>query len=256
MSIPKPRILTSQQPCPYIPGKTETLLHVVHQERERTEEASEMLSLRDALEPLWDDFGEYGFRRQGRFVYRPVCDACCECIATRVIVPEFELSRRFQKVKRINRDIEVVPSRKPLIAESEAFQLYARYIEARHAHGIMYPPDIQTMRAMLHLEPDRADMHIYGFRDDEVVFIAQTDRVRHGLSANYTIFDTDLSERSLGTFAILCQIELADQLGLKYLYLGYMLDSVKNMRYKKDFKPQQIFVDHKWIHPDEAMYLV
>ena len=104
---------------------------------------------------------------------------------------------------------------------------------------------------MLHLEPDRSDFHVYGFLGDQLVFIAQTDRLVDGFSANYTIFDTDMSERSLGTFAILTQIELARSEGLDHLYLGFALDAVKNMRYKLNFQPQQRLIDDEWIRFDD-----
>ena len=246
MSNPELRLLTSQQPCPYIPGNTETLFHVV-----LPNTSDNPTRLKDSIcKSVWSDFGEHGFRRQGRFIYRPVCHGCEECVATRVLTDEFEYRRRFRRIVQANSDIEVVPSAKPLVSESTAFALYAKYIDARHAHGAMYPPDIQTMRSMLHLEPDRDDFHVYGFLDNKVVFIAQTDRMRTGLSANYTIFDSDLSDRSLGTFAILSQIELCRNLQMPYLYLGFTLDTVNNMKYKKEFQPQERLIDENWVRND------
>ncbi len=241
-----PKLLASQQPCPYIEGKTETLFHVVFPEH-----GSEQLSLRDSLiETFWQDFGSHGYRRQGRLVYKPYCANCEACIATRVLVNEFEMKRRFRRILRANEDIRLEVSREKLVSDHEAFQLYERYIKTRHTNGSMYPPDFNTLRTMLHLEPDRFDFHLYGFIDERLVFIAQTDRLLDGLSANYTIFDPDLSERSLGTFAILTQIEIARREGLTHLYLGFSLDAVKNMRYKMDFQPQERLIDDEWIRFD------
>ncbi|MCY3857951.1 MAG: arginyl-tRNA--protein transferase [Gammaproteobacteria bacterium] len=242
-----PKLLASQQPCPYIEGKTETLFHVVFPEY-----SSDQLSLRDSLiDTFWCDFGSHGYRRQGRLVYRPYCSNCEACIATRVLVSEFRMKRRFRRIVRANADIRVEVSREKLVSDHEAFRLYDKYIKTRHTNGSMYPPDFNTLRTMLHLEPDRSDFHVYGFLGDQLVFIAQTDRLVDGFSANYTIFDTDMSERSLGTFAILTQIELARCEGLDHLYLGFALDAVKNMRYKMNFQPQQRLIDDEWIRFDE-----
>ena len=237
------RLLTSHQPCPYILGNTETLFHIV----QPNETNQNNLKLHDALcETVWENFGEHGFRRQGRHIYRPTCNGCEACVAARVVVSEFEYTRRFRRTLRRNADIEVVQSREPLISDKEAFKLYASYIESRHPDGAMYPPDIRTMRSMLYLEPDRDDFHLYGFLDNEVVFIAQTDKINNGLSANYTIFNTELDERSLGTFSILKQIEICRSLDQKYLYLGYIIEAVENMAYKRDFLPQERFTDGVW----------
>ena len=106
------------------------------------------------------------------------------------------------------------------------------------------------MQTMLRMEPDRSDLLVYGFVEDRVVFIAQTDRLLDGYSANYTIFDPDLNSRSLGTFAILTQIRLTQLEELPYLYLGFTLDAVKNMRYKADFQPQERLIDDEWQRTD------
>ncbi len=45
-----------------------------------------------------------------------------------------------------------------------------------------------------------------------------------GMSAVYTFFDPDFSTRSLGTFAIMKQIECVRQMQLDWLYLGYWID--------------------------------
>ena len=241
-----PKLRASQQPCPYLEGKTETLFHVVFPEH-----GSEQLSVRDSLmEKFWRDFGSHGYRRQGRLVYKPYCSNCEACIATRVLVKEFRMKRRFRRILRANKDVRFEVSREKLVSDHDAFVLYDKYIKARHTNGSMYPPDFNTLRTILHLEPDRSDFYLYGFIDEQLVLIAQTDRLLDGLSANYTIFDPDLNERSLGTLAILTQIELARTEGIDHLYLGFALDAVKNMRYKMDFQPQERLVDNEWVRYD------
>ena len=244
MSIVGHRVLYSNQPCPYIHGKCETLLHIA--KAIEIQESSSAEPLNDLCHATWLDFGSLGYRRQGRTIYRPVCEGCTECVAVRVKVSEFKYTRRFSRTRRVNEDVEVVKSEKPLISDKDAFKLYSQYIESRHATGGMYPPDINTMRNVLHLDSDRNDFHIYGFLGGEVVFLAQTDLIESGLSANYTIFNTSMTNRSLGTFSILEQIECCRTLGLSYLYLGYLLDPVKNMAYKRDFLPQERFIDGRW----------
>ena len=242
MSSLGPKLLVSRQSCPYLHGKTETLFHVAYPDSE----ASLGKLDSDLFDRFWEDFASFGYRRQSRHIYRPQCEDCQACVATRVIVNEFNWNRRFKRVLRQNSDIEIKPCDQYEFTEKELFELYSKYIEARHADGPMFPPNIETMRSILYLEEDRCDFHLVGLLDGKVVFLAQTDVLVDGLSANYTMFDPELGDRSLGIFAILTQIRYAQKLKLPFLYLGFSLNSVQNMKYKLEFHPQQHYIDEEW----------
>ena len=66
------------------------------------------------------------------------------------------------------------------------------------------------------------------------------------LSAVYTFFTAQHPSRSLGTFAILAQIEHARRAGLEFVYLGFWLDGHPKMHYKQTFRPIQMLVDRDW----------
>lgn len=242
MSSLGPRLLVSRQACPYLEGETETLLHVSYPESEERTDHFES----DLFDRFWLDFAKFGYRRQGRHIYRPRCETCNACIPTRVLVDEFEWKRRYKRILRKNQDIEIQCSEGYEFTEREIFQLYSKYLESRHQNGPMFPPNIETMRSILYLENDRTDFHIVGKLDGKLVFLAQTDNLLDGLSANYTIFDPDFADRSLGIFAILTQIRCAMKLSLPYVYLGFSLNAIQNMKYKSEFHPQEQFVDDTW----------
>ena len=61
-----------------------------------------------------------------------------------------------------------------------------------------------------------------------------------------TFFDPDLAQRSLGTFAILSQIDLARRRGLPYLYLGYWVRDSRKMAYKARFRPLEGLGPNGW----------
>jgi len=73
--------------------------------------------------------------------------------------------------------------------------------------------------------------------------VAVTDVVNSGLSAVYTYFDPEFDKRSLGTMAIIMQIEYAKKSNLDYVYLGYWIEECQKMNYKSFFKPQERFVN-------------
>ena len=41
--------------------------------------------------------------------------------------------------------------------------------------------------------------------------------------------------------------ELARELGLSYLYLGYWIRDAEKMRYKTDYRPTELFVNGRWV---------
>jgi arginine-tRNA-protein transferase len=63
----------------------------------------------------------------------------------------------------------------------------------------------------------------------------------------YTFYAPEEAARSLGTYAILTQVEHARTLGLDHLYLGFWLDGHPKMDYKKNFRPLERLDGREWI---------
>ena len=76
--------------------------------------------------------------------------------------------------------------------------------------------------------------------------LAAVDLLDEGLSAIYTVFDPAYEHRSLGTFAILWQVEEAKRQGLPHLYLGYWIAECRKMNYKTRFRPIEALKDGHW----------
>ena len=62
----------------------------------------------------------------------------------------------------------------------------------------------------------------------------------------YTFYEPALPARSLGTYAILRQIELARERGIPYLYLGYWIANYAKMHYKARFRPLEVMRNEEW----------
>jgi arginine-tRNA-protein transferase len=62
----------------------------------------------------------------------------------------------------------------------------------------------------------------------------------------YTFFDPAEHARSLGTFAILQQVELARRRAVPWLYLGFWIEGHPKMDYKRRFRPLQVRHDDGW----------
>ena len=197
--------------------------------------------------PLYSALSQLGFRRSGRHLYRPHCQACNACIPVRVRIEDFTPSRSQRRVERRNAGLTVTSA--PPRLSDESYALYARYIEARHADGDMYPPSPDQFASFLF--SDWSDTRFLSFRDDgRLVAVAVVDLVADGLSAIYTFYDPDEDARSLGRYAILWQLADARRRGLPHLYLGYWIKQCRKMNYKTDFRPLEMFLGERWVQVD------
>ncbi len=192
---------------------------------------------------------EHGFRRSGGHIYRPKCGSCDACVPIRLPVADFELRRAQRRNLRLNSDITVKACE--AVYDASHFNLYRRYMTARHKGGGMENADPDTY--MDFLSTSWATTTFYEFRSGaELLAIAVTDRLNDGLSAVYTFFDPSYANRGLGRYAILKEIEIARALGLKWLYLGYWIEDCRKMSYKTEFRPYHCYVNGSWRSPSSG----
>ena len=128
----------------------------------------------------------------------------------------------------------------------EHYQLYQRYLANQHSGGGMDNPTEQTFTDFL---CQRSDMSLFlEFRNDagELLCVACTDSLPGSLSAVYTWYAPEEKQRGLGVFAILKQIQLAQELELDHLYLGYWIETSPKTSYKTDYQPYELYQDHLW----------
>ncbi|MGF1750544.1 MULTISPECIES: arginyltransferase [Vibrio] len=219
--------LTTNQPCSYIKEQEERVA-IVLEKYCHDEEHFEMLLAN-------------GFRRSGDVIYKPQCDHCQSCQALRVAIPEFEASRSQKRL--LSKSTHLSWTIKTELDEGW-FELYAKYINARHTSGSMYPPkkeqffDFAKCGWMtMHF------LHIY--EGETLVGIAITDILENSASAFYTFFDPDVP-LSLGTLAVLFQVQYCQLYNKQWLYLGYQIDQCSAMNYKTRFQRHQRLVNQRW----------
>jgi arginyl-tRNA--protein-N-Asp/Glu arginylyltransferase len=184
-----------------------------------------------------------GFRRSGEQLYRPHCKTCNACESLRVLVNDFTASKSQKRVLNKNKNVTI----KVLEGErDDYYPLYEKYISTAHKDGAMFPATYDQYRNFIHCHW-QSPIFIEGRIDGKLLGIAVTDKVNTGLSALYTFFDPSLKKQSLGTYFILQQILLCQQLELQYLYLGYQIDECSKMNYKKNFSPHQRYQQNQWV---------
>lgn len=97
------------------------------------------------------------------------------------------------------------------------------------------------------LSSDWAGTYFYEFTlDGRVVAVAVVDHLDDALSAVYTFFEPQLSKRSLGSYAILWEIQETRRHGFPFLYLGYWIEACVKMAYKSDYRPIEGLIEGRW----------
>lgn len=227
---------TAPHPCPYISEKTAINLIIDPNY--------------DVDSPTYERLLEHGFRRNGSLYYRPFCNHCSQCRSVRLPVNEFRTNRSQRRTLGRNQDLNIVCETTRF--DETQFELYLRYQAGRHQGDSMDDPDPDKYRRFL-IESRVNSFSICFYLDGQLVSVAIVDHVTNGMSAVYTFFDPELDQRSLGTYAILTQIDIARRLELRWLYLGYWIQACPKMAYKTNFQPLQQFDTRtsRWIALDK-----
>ena len=182
-----------------------------------------------------------GHRRNGNCLYNMHCRDCNGCIPIRIQPEKFHHNRNQRRVINKNRDIET--SLSPLSAGEENLRLCEKFLQVRYpkennsADGYYREFFLNNIVESIQLQ----------FRvDGRLVGTSILDIGENWLNAVYFFFDPDESKRSLGTDNILYLIQICQQWGIGYLYLGYFIQDVTAMSYKKKFNPHHLFINNTW----------
>ena len=225
--------LTAPSPCPYLPGREErkVFTHLVGRR----------------AHVLNDTLSQSGFRRSQTIAYRPACENCPACVSIRVCVDDFAPGKSFRRVLEANS--RLVGCTLPPRPSSEQYSLFRSYLDARHGEGGMADMSILDYATMV--EDSHVETRIVEYRDHgpdtavtgrgegDLLAVCLTDVLADGLSMVYSFYDSERSERSLGTYMILDHIAQARALNLPHLYLGYWVNGSRKMHYKARFLPQE-----------------
>jgi arginine-tRNA-protein transferase len=184
-----------------------------------------------------------GYRRAGGHIYRPACPRCSACMPSRVPVVRFAPNRSQSRCIKRNADLDV--TLEPAQRTDEYFDLYRRYLSARHPGGGMDDADAEDFTRFLTCA--WSDTRFLAMRHDgRLLAVAVTDFTAAGLSSVYTFYDTAERERGLGTYAVLRQIELALAQQRPHVYLGYWIEQHAKMDYKRHFRPLEVLRGAIW----------
>ena len=108
------------------------------------------------------------------------------------------------------------------------------------------PPSRDQYRSFL-IEGSKFTRYAEFRLKEQLIAVAVIDLLDDGFSAIYTFYEPSYSDRSLGTYAILWQIEEVKKRSGQYLYLGYWIKECHKMTYKTKFRPLEMLVNDRWV---------
>lgn len=226
--------------CPYLPDEFERKIFTQLHGR--------------SAEILNDALTNAGFRRSQNIAYKPACESCAACLSVRIPVDQFNWTKSFKRV--VNKNKHLIAETVPPVATDEQFGLLKDYLDVRHTDGGMAGMTVLDYAAMV--EESAVRTHLVEYREPanetlyantrggRLVATALTDILGDGLSMVYSFFDVSRTSSSLGSFLILDHIRQVQDMGLRYLYLGYWVKNSPKMAYKSRYRPLEYLGPNGW----------
>ncbi len=243
--------VTTGYSCGYLPNKMAQSLIASPQHLVDTEVYNSLIHM--------------GFRRSGKFVYRPHCENCQECVPVRIVIDKFTPNRSQKRAFKQHQTLttKIVPAG----FYEEHYALYAAYQLSRHSDpskmdsADQHSEESQVEQYQNFLCQSNVESVLVEFREGlDLKMVSVIDIMHDGISAVYTFYDvSDLSAEtnnsiskrpSFGTFNIMWQLEWAKSMGLPYLYLGYWIKDSPKMAYKQNFRPLEKLINNRWINSE------
>jgi arginine-tRNA-protein transferase len=206
------------------------------------------------VEPgLYHAFMDAGFRRNGRMFYQPICRGCRRCLPIRVPTALFAPSRSQRRAALRNRDLKIQFG--PPKFNEEKYELCERYLRLRHGREAV--ESRQAMEEFWSASPVTTLEFTYRDGSGKLLAIGICDVCQESLSTVYFYYDPAESNRGLGTFGALVELDFAAARGIPYYYLGYWVRDCGAMEYKSRFRPCEVMCpDGVWRQveaiPDES----
>ena len=217
-------------PCPYLDG-----------EKSRTPLRYQF----KLLNPVETDRSfEQGDRRVGRMLYRTDCPSCVACEPIRIPVQDFSPSKSQRRILRSNSELRIEQSRASF--SFEKLDLYNKHKKLRGLSKKESNMDQQGYQRWF-LESCLNTQELRYYYQDQLIGVSILDIGEQDISSVYFFFDPEYSERSLGTFSALYEIQQMKAQKMRYYYLGLFVENCSHLSYKSRYYPHHRRVEGDWL---------
>ncbi len=182
-----------------------------------------------------------GYRRNGNCIYSMRCPDCSACVPIRLRPADFVPNRNQRRTWKKNADVTAGIA--PLRMGRENLDLLDRHLRTRFPEGKSSAEEYYTG---FFISAISRCFEIRYRVADKLIGVAIVDGSADWLNAVYFYFDPAEAWRSPGTLNIIHLIHFCRRHAIKHLYLGYVIEEVRAMRYKAAFKPHELLLDGQW----------
>ncbi len=225
------RECTAEDKCSYLDDKTQTTQYKIIENCSTTHCA---------------DLIERGWRRFGHMFFRPICPECHVCESFKIDVNNYLFSKSERRVMRKNEDIKIIVQHPQVTSTHlELFEKYHLHMKDKRdwAHEKVTPRHYYMSFVHGHGE---FGFEVLYFLEDRLIGVDLIDILPEGISSIYFYYDPDFSNRSLGTYSMLKQIQMAQDEDLKWIYMGYYVRGCQSLEYKSRYQPYQVLQGRPW----------
>jgi len=194
-----------------------------------------------------------GWRRFGKYFSRPSCKECKECISLRVDAKNFNFTKSARRVIKKNKNTLSILTT-PSLSEDrlKLYEKYHRYMQEKKGWDY-YPINSDSYDDLYIKGASSFAKEVDYYIDGNLVGVDLIDIIDDGISAVYFYYDPSFKEYSLGRYSLYEQINLAKDMGLEWIYLGYSVSECASLNYKLSYKPNQKLLNSPSIN-DKAIW--
>ena len=152
----------------------------------------------------------------------------CRTIPLRIKLADFQLSKSQRKVLRQNEDLLVISAPAKFDNDrNRLFDLHRDRFEEKQS---------TTLASFIHpdhphlLPTEGRELGVY--LDNRLIACSFFHLGKKAVSGTYCVFDPSFERRSLGTFTLLLELLMAQELDMEYYYHGYTHDIPSQFDYK------------------------
>ena len=176
-----------------------------------------------------------GWRRFGKFFFRPACPGCTECKPLRVDTLNLKPSGSQRRVLSRGKDIvmEVVEPR----ASDEAWRVFRKHSKAQFGRDEPREQFEKTFFDRTAVSSLQTEYRL----ENRLIALGFLDVSHDGMSSVYFSFDPEWKRYSPGTLSVFRESDFVRQSGKRWYYLGYWVPGCRSMEYKARFSPHQLY---------------
>jgi len=186
-----------------------------------------------------DALARHGFRRFGKYFSKPNCAGCRECVNMQSYAHVYKVKKAPRRTMRKNENTKIILT-KPLLDDAHValYKKYHKFMQEKREWKY-YELDFRRYYELYVAGHAEFGKEIAYFADGRLIGVDLVDILSDGISAVYCYYDPDFADLSIGRYSLYQQILLAQQLNLRWIYLGYYVKDCPSLAYKADYKPYE-----------------